>query len=226
MGRRNVVDLSHSLDKDIPMFPGLPAPEIVEYLSREASREHYSGGTEFAIHRYTIVGNSGTYLDGPYHRYADAPDLATLSLECTVDLPGVMLDCSGWVAAGRLAIDADDFDGLELGGCALLIRTGWDERWGDSSYLESNPHLTAAAADVLVAVGVMLVGIDSWNVDDTTDGERPVHSKLLRARIPVIENLRGLAQLPPDGFHFSAAPLPFRGGSAVPVRAYALLDQD
>lgn len=225
MHRRTVIDLSHTLDADIPMFPGLPAPEIAEHLSREASRSHYSGGTEFVIHRYTVIGNSGTYLDGPHHRYADGPDLAALSLECTVDLPGVLLDRSTEVATGQLAIDVDDLEGLDLTGCALLVRTSWDAHWGAYRYLESHPHLTAAAADALVAAGVVLVGIDSWNVDDTADGERPVHSKLLRADIPVIENLCGLGQLPLDGFRFFAAPLPICGGSAVPVRAYALLDQ-
>lgn len=226
MGRCTVVDLSHPLDAAIPMFPGLPAPEIVEHLSRESSRAYYTGGAEFLIHRYTLIGNSGTYLDAPFHRYPDGADLASLALARTVDLPGVVLDRAAQVAGRQLAIDAADLAGLELGGCALLIRTGWDARWGDPSYLGSNPHLTAAAAEALVAAGVALVGIDTWNIDDTGDRTRPAHSALLRAEIPVIENLRGLDQLPLRGFRFFAAPLPICGGSAVPVRAYALVDRD
>lgn len=226
MSRRTVIDLSHPLDATIPMFPGLPAPEVTEHLSREASRAHYSGGTEFVIHRYTLIGNSGTYLDGPFHRYADRPDLATLPMERTVDLPGVMLDVAERVAAGQRPIDVADLAGLALTGRALLICTGWDTRWGDSSYLEPNPYLPAAAAEALVAAGVVLVGIDTWNVDDTGDPTRPAHSTLLQADIPVVENLRGLEHLPPSGFRFSAAPLPLRGGSAVPVRAYALVDHE
>ena len=225
MSRRRVVDLSHPIDAAIPMFPGLPAPEIAEHLSREASRALYAGGTEFVIHRYTLIGNSGTYLDAPFHRYADGADLATLPLERMVDLPGMVLDCAEPVAAGQRAIDVADLEGLDLTGRALLIHTGWAARWGQERYLDLNPYVTAAAAEALVASGVVLVGIDTWNIDDVGDRTRPVHSALLRAGIPIVENLRGLERLPRSGFRFFAAPLPFRGGSAVPVRAYAVVDQ-
>lgn len=226
MSPRRVVDLSHPIDAAIPMFPGLPAPEIAEHLSREASRAHYAGGTEFVIHRYSLIGNSGTYLDAPFHRYADGADLATLPLERLVDLPSLVLDRAERVAAGQRAIDVADLDGLDLTGRALLIHTGWAARWGQEHYLDPNPYVTAAAAEVLVAAGVVLVGIDTWNIDDVEDRTRPVHSALLRAGIPIIENLRGLEHLPPSGFRFFAAPLPFRGGSAVPVRAYAVVDRE
>lgn len=224
MTHHTIIDLSHPLDEGIPMFPGLPGPEVEEYLSREASRAHYAGGAEFVIHRYRLIGNSGTYLDGPFHRFADGADLAALPLERTVDLPGVVLDVSARVAGGRRDVDTADLAGRDLAGRALLIRTGWDARWGEPGYLEPNPYLTAAGAEALVAAGVALVGIDTWNIDDTGDATRPVHSALLRAGIPIIENLRGLEMLPERGFRFFAAPLPLRGGSAVPVRAFALVE--
>jgi arylformamidase len=223
MPERRVVDLSHALDADIPMFPGLPAPEIREQLSREDSRSHYSGNTTFVMHRYLLAGNSGTYLDAPFHRHADGADLANLPLASTADLPGLLIDVRPRVERGERAFGDELFAGLELTGRAVLVCTGWDARWGAPDYLGPNPYLTEAAAMTLVERGVTLVGIDSWNIDDTGDGHRPVHTILLRAGIPIVENLRGLDQMPVSGFRFTAVPLPIRGGSAVPVRAHAVI---
>lgn len=222
--QRRVVDLSHRLDPRIPMFPGLPAPEVEEFLSREASRAHYAGDTTFLIQRYRLIGNSGTYMDSPFHRYADGADVADIPLARVVDLPGVVLDVAKRVAAGRLSVDVDALDGIPVAGRAVLVRTGWDARWGEPDYLAANPHLTAAAARTLVERGAVLVGIDSWNVDDPHDRHRPVHSILLRAGVPIVENLRALDSLPVAGFRFHAAPLAIVGGSAIPVRACAVVD--
>jgi len=223
MPSRTIVDLSHPLDPRVPMFPGLPAPGIEEFLSREASRSHYAGGTTFLIQRYHLIGNSGTYLDSPFHRHADGPDLATLPLERLADLPGIVLDVSASCVAARCAVDAGDFAGLALAGASLLVRTGWDARWPGPGYLAPNPYLTEDAAALLVERGAALVGIDTWNIDDTGDGRRPVHTALLAAGIPIVENLCHLDRLPGRGFRFHAAPLPIAGGSASPVRAYAVV---
>jgi kynurenine formamidase len=223
MPERRVVDLSHTLDADIPMFPGLPAPEIREQVSREASRSHYSGDTTFVMHRYLLAGNSGTYLDAPFHRHADGADLANLTLASTADLPGLLVEVRPRVERCERAFGAELFTGLELAGRAVLVCTGWDTRWGAPDYLSPNPYLTEAAALALAGGAVALVGIDSWNIDDTGDGRRPVHTILLRASIPIVENLRGLDQLPACGFRFTAVPLPIRAGSAVPVRAHAVI---
>jgi kynurenine formamidase len=219
-----LIDLSHPLDAEIPMFPGLPAPEIAVLLSREESRSHYSGGTTFVIHRYTFAGNSGTYLDTPFHRHERGADTASLPLAATAELPGLVIDVRDRVAQGARGVGTELFAGLELAGAAVLIRTGWDRLWGTPEYLGPNPFLTEAAGQALVEGGVALVGIDSWNIDDTGDGTRPVHTSLLGAGIPIVENLRGLDQLPDSGFRFTAVPLSIRGGSAVPVRAFASVE--
>ena len=221
--RPRIVDLTHPLGPAIPMFPGLPGPEIEEFLGREATAERYAPGVSFVIHRYRLIGNSGTYLDAPYHRYEDGLDLSSLPLDHTADLPGVMVDVADQVQAGRLAIGPEPFVDLDLAGCAVLVRTGWDAHWGTPDYLGTNPYLTGEAADALVAAGAVLVGIDSWNVDDVADLTRPVHSRLLVQGIPIVENLRGLDRLPRRGFRFHAAPLPILGGSSVPVRAFAIV---
>jgi kynurenine formamidase len=120
------------------------------------------------------------------------------------------------------AISRRAFEGMELRGRAVLIHTGWDRHWGTEHYLSANPFLTADAAEMLLTAGASLVGIDSLNIDDIGDRTRPVHSKLLGAGIPIVEHLRGLAQLPAEGFRFSAVPPKVAGVGTWPVRAYAV----
>lgn len=214
-----LVDLSHPIEHGMITYPGLPGPVISDFLGREASRGHYAGGTTFHIARLRMVGNTGTYVDAPFHRYADGKDVAGLPLEKLADLEGVVVDASG---RGR-GIDADPFAGRELAGRAVLVRTGWDAHWRTPRYAEGHPFLTRAAAEHLAGAGPALVGIDSLNVDDASDGVRPAHTLLLSAGIPVVEHLTNLGALPAEGFRFHCVPAPFRGIGSFPVRAYAVI---
>lgn len=212
------VELSHTIEHGTLTYPGLPTPEISDFLGREESRRRYAPGTEFQIGRITMVGNTGTYLDSPFHRYEGGADLAGLPLESLADLPGIVL------RAGReRAIGADAFETLEVAGRAVLVQTGWDRHWGTPEYFGANPHLTGEAAALLAARGAALVGIDSVNIDSIDDGRRPAHSELLARGIPVVEHLTGLAALPDSGFRFFAAPPRIRGFGTFPVRAFALI---
>ncbi|QNQ08907.1 cyclase family protein [Sphingomonas alpina] len=214
------IDLSHVIEAGMITYKGLPAPLICDHLSREASRSSYDAGTEFQIGRIEMVGNTGTYMDTPFHRYADGYDLADLSLDRIAACPGLMIDVSG--AAGRaidwMALAADD-----IAGKAVLIRTGWDRHWRTDQYFEGHPHLTETAAIHLRDRGAAMVGIDSFNIDDTSGGTRPVHTVLLGAGIPIIEHMTGLDRLPASGFTFSAVPPKIRAMGTFPVRAYALV---
>ncbi|HEY8447783.1 MAG TPA: cyclase family protein [Thermomicrobiales bacterium] len=220
-----VIDLSHPIDANVPMFPGHPGPVIEEYLSRAASEASYAPGTSFVIHRYSFLGNTGTYLDAPFHRFADGEDLATLPLTSTVDLPGVVIDARPAVSMGEFGIGPGNVRSVsvDVRGRAVLLLTGWDRHWGTPAYLGEKPYLTGEAAAILREYGAALVGIDTWNIDDVADRTRPAHTVLLRGGIPIVENLRGLDALPPFDFRFFAAPLPIRGGSAIPVRAFAIV---
>lgn len=197
-------------------YPGIPAPQVCDYLSREASRGRYAAGTTFQIGRIDLVGNTGTYLDSPFHRFLDGRDIGQLTLDELADLPAVVVR-----AAGARAIDAPAFAGLDVGGKAVLVETGWARHWRTERYGHGHPYLTAAAATWLEDQGARLVGIDSLNIDDTETGERPVHTTLLGAGIPIVEHLCGLEQLPAAGFTFSAVPPAVRGMGSFPVRAFA-----
>jgi arylformamidase len=216
-GRPRFVDLSHAIEHGMTTYPGLPGPVICDYLSRVASRERYAPGVEFQIGKIEMVANTGTYLDAPFHRYADRQDLSQLSLEALTDLDTVLVRIPPDTAR---AVGPDFFRGRELGGKAVLVQTGWDVHWRTDQYLAGHPFLTRAAAELLVDEGAALVGIDSLNIDDTEDASRPVHSILLGAEVPIVEHLCNLNSLPATGVRFSAVPPKVRGMGSWPVRAY------
>lgn len=214
------VELSHAIEDGLVTYPGLPAPKIVEHLTRAASRAHYAPGTEFSIAKLELVANTGTYLDAPFHRFEGGADLAGLALETLVDLPGVVLR----VPAGQRELGPELLAGRELAGHAVLFATGWSRHFGTPAYGEGHPFVTRATAEELVRRGAALVGIDSLNIDDTRDGARPAHTLLLGAGIHVVEHLTNLHALPATDFRFSAAPPRIRGLGSFPVRAFARLD--
>ncbi len=216
-----LIDVSHVVADGLVTYPGLPAPIVCDYLSREASRAHYAEGTTFQIGRIEMVANTGTYVDSPFHRFADGADLAALDLAQLADLAGIVIDASG--LTGR-AIDTALFQGLDLAGKAVLVRTGWDRYWATPQYFNGHPFLTAAVAELLRDAGAALVGIDSLNIDDTNDGTRPVHTRLLGSGIPIAEHLCALETLPASGFRFHAVPVKFRGVGTFPVRAYGIVE--
>lgn len=217
---RRLVELNHVISAGMTTYPGLPGPEITPHLTRESSRATYGPDTEFAIDRISMVGNTGTYLDSPFHRYADGPDLAGVALESVADLPIVLVRLTG--SAGR-AIDAEALQSLDVSGCAVLLHTGWDEHWGTAAYGDPAPFVTAGAARWLVDSGAALVGIDSINIDDVADGTRPAHTILLRAGVAILEHLTGLADVPVEGARLHAAAPRVAGFGTFPVRAYAVL---
>jgi arylformamidase len=217
---RRTVDLSHEIVDGMTTHPGIPAPSISAFLTHEASTARYAPGTTFEIGRIDLVANTGTYIDTPAHRFPDGQDLADLDLDRVVDVDGVLVDCRG---ATERAIGPDAFDGVDVRGRAVLVATGWDEHWGTPAYLSDNPFLTGAAADLLVASGAALIGIDSLNVDSLADPSRPAHTAILRAGIPLVEHLTGLGGLPPMGWRFFAVPPRIRGMATFPVRAFAIL---
>jgi kynurenine formamidase len=223
---RRVVDLSHVIREGLITYPGLPAPVITPHLTREDSISRYAPGTQFAMDIITMIGNTGTYLDSPFHRYEAGADLAGLELETLVDLPAEVFHLRDAAPGGTgpREIPAAVFHDRDLRGSAVLLDTGWSRHFGTPDYARAAPYLGAAGVAELVRQGVALVGIDSLNIDDTeSGGERPAHSGLLAAGIRVVEHLTNLAALPPSGARFTAAPPAVEGFGTFPVRAFATL---
>ena len=220
MTNHKLIDLSHEVEHGMITYKGLPAPIICDFLSREESRKHYAEGTEFNIGKIEMVANTGTYVDSPFHRFADGIDLSELPLESLADLDGIVFHVQEF---GR-AIPVEPFQRSDVKGKAVLIHTGWSRHWRTDQYFEGHPFLTRNAAQYLADAGAAFVGIDTYNIDDTTDGTRPAHTILLGNRIPICEHMCGLENLPNSGFRFHAAPVKVRAFGTFPVRAYAVLD--
>ena len=216
-----LIDLSHVIEKGMTTYKGLPGPHICDYWSRDASAANYDDGSSFQIGRIDMVANTGTYVDSPFHRYADGKDLSELPLESLANLNGIVVRRP---FENGLAVDAHAFDGLDFRGKAVLMATGWDRNWRTEAYFNDHPYLTEPAAVALIDGGAAFVGIDSHNIDDTRVRARPVHKRLLGADIPIGEHLTGLGQLPERGFRFSAAPPKIIGMGTFPVRAFAIID--
>jgi kynurenine formamidase len=214
-----IIDLSHVLEDGTVTYPGLPGPVISDHLSREASRQRYAPGYEFQIGRIDMVSNTGTYLDTPFHRYPDGHDLAGLDPARVVGVPGIVVD-----AGDDQEISPARLDGHEVAGHAVLFGTGWDRHWGTDRYGEADhPYLSVAAAERLAEGGAAVVGIDSLNIDGTRTGDRPIHSVLLAAGVPIIEHLTGLGRIGGRPFTLVAVPPAIRGMGTFPVRALAVV---
>ena len=219
-GGHRLVELNHVIRDGMTTYPGLPGPVMRPHLTREASRKVYAPGAEFQIDHISLVGNTGTYVDSPFHRYASGTDLAGLPLERLADLPITVARLTG---SARRGVEVTALAALPIQGCAVLLHTGWDVHWGTPRYGDGAPFLTGSAARWLVDSGAVLVGIDSINIDDASDAERPAHSTLLSAGVPVLEHLTGLDQLPATGARLHAAPLRIERFGTFPVRAYAVV---
>lgn len=219
----NLIDLSHIITDGMTTYPGLPVPSIADHLTREAAEEIYGEGITFQIGLVTMCTNTGTYLDVPFHRFAEGHDLTTLALERVAAVPAVCLDRRGDLSADNRAVEISDADLDGLAGHAVLVLTGHAEHWGTDAYFEAHPYITEASAQALVRAGVACVGIDTLNIDNTEGGERPVHTTLLRSEIPIIEHLTNLDQVPADSFTFTAVPPKIEGAGTFTVRAFATI---
>ncbi len=222
MTQPQLIDLSHTVEDGLITYKGLPAPIICDYLSREASRKVYAEGTEFHIGKIEMVSNTGTYLDSPFHRFADGKDLSDLALEQLAQLDVVLIHVPP--DNGRI-IDESWFAGLDVKGKAVLVHTGWARHWKTDQYFEGHPYLTEAAAQTLKAAGAVLVGIDTYNIDDITDGRRPVHTVLLGADILIVEHMCNMEAIPDDRpLRFYAVPVKVKAFGTFPVRAFVAVD--
>ena len=215
-----LIDLSHVIEDGMITYSGLPGPVISDHMGREESRSHYADGTSFQIGKIEMVANTGTYIDAPFHRYAEGIDLSGLKFASIANLNGVVIR----VDQGLRSIGKDVFTNDNIKGKAVLVHTGWDRHWRTDAYFENHPFLTRDAAEYLKSAGAALVGIDSLNIDDNTNGTRPAHSILLQAGIPIVEHMCHLDALPESGFKFFAVPAPVKGMGSFPVRAFAIVD--
>ena len=214
------IELSHTIREGMKTFPGLPGPRSVLLFDHAGSERVYKGQAEFLIASLHLCGNTGTYVDSPYHRFREAPDLSALKLERLADLAFVKVRQRDRLGRG---IGPSAFDGLSLKGKAVLVETGWSDRWQTQEYFDPNPFLTEDACRYLVDAGAVFVGIDSANIDDMSDLRRPAHTVLLGNGVTICEHMTNLAALQTNEGRLHAVPIAWQGGATFPVRAYVVL---
>jgi arylformamidase len=218
---KKYIDLSHTIENGMITYQGLPGPVITDFLSRERSRERYNPGTEFHVALIEMVSNTGTYMDTPFHRYEDGRDLADLELSQLADLEAITINASDLPDKG---IGISVFKGYDLSRKAVLVYTGFDKNWGTDKYFYDHPFLTKDAAEYIAEQSPVMVGIDTYNIDDVADKSRPAHTVLLGKDILIIEHMCNLRELPEEGYTFTAVPQKMRGVGSFPVRAFATLN--
>jgi arylformamidase len=213
-----LIDLSHVITEGMATYPGVPGPQLSDFLSRDTSAERF-GNIRMHIGKVCMVANTGTYVDVPFHFYEDGQHLGEVGVERLADLAGVVVDAT---QRSSRAITTDFFDGIDVTGKAVLVYTGWDTHFGTDAYGVDAPFLPLATVQLLINAGARLVGIDSVNIDDMGDITRPAHCALLGIGIPIVEHLTGLERLAGIGpFAFTAAPPKFTAMGTFPVRAFA-----
>jgi arylformamidase len=159
-------------------------------------------------------------LDAPYHFDPQRPDISQPDLSQLV-LPGLVLDLRDQ-AASDAPLPCESLDGLDATGKALLLCTGWSEYWRDQGYYHP-PFVSRIMAERLVVFRPALVGIDTLIIDSAQNPTRPTHTLLLKAGIPIVENLTGLSGIIGESFTFVAVPVKVAGAGSFPVRAFAIL---
>lgn len=210
------IDLSHTVETGMPVYPGDEAT-----LIRRTAFIHRDGYAQTSI---AMNSHAGTHVDIAAHAFAEAPGLDRLGPDNFTGW-GAVVDLAGPVAR-ETALRMDqphlarlaDMDGLDF----VLLRTGWDARWGSEAYFRDFPTLTATACRFLAGLGLKGVGLDTPSPDPVGSGME-AHTILLDHGLVIVENLRNLGELPPEGFVFCCLPLRIRDGEGSPVRATALV---
>ncbi len=221
--QHQVVDLSQVLDKRVPRFDAFPPPVITPFWTHHESAlsGRYQGVT-CEVTQVQFVTSLGTYIDAPFHFDPKGVDISGLTLEQCIR-PGICVDLRS--IQPPTPITAADLTGFDPAGKAVLLFTGWSGHWSDPETYMRGPFLTRDAARSLIDRGIKLLGIDALVVDNYNDPRRPVHDRLLRAGVPIVENLTNLQLLLGRRFTFYAVPPRIRGAAAFPVRAFAVIEE-
>lgn len=209
----SVLDLSHTLAPDMPVYPGTERPTL-----RPTHTVEQNGFAETLLSMYS---HTGTHIDAPAHMLAQAPTLDRLGVTQFVG-EGCVID----VAEGTREIDIDTVTGFadRIGEASfVLFHTGWDRYWGEERYFSNFPVLSREAARWLAGQGLKGVGFDAISADAVGATSFVNHLHFFRAGMVIVENLRGLAPLAGQRFLFSCLPLRYGNADGSPVRAVALL---
>lgn len=210
----NVIDLSHRLEPDMPVYPG----DDPALITRPRTHEEHG----FSATHLNLGAHAGTHMDAPLHMLSDGPGVDWFEAAhfvgraavLDVSAAGQYLGAEELAEASALVTDAGGLD-------FLLLRTGWDRHWNTPAYWKDWPELTRTAARLLTGLDLRGMGMDTPSPDGLNATE--AHLSLFRAGMVVVENLCNLDALPEEPFTFSCLPLNIAGADGAPCRAVGLL---
>jgi arylformamidase len=210
-----IIDLSHPITRDMPVYPGTEAPLLEEgcTLEKDGFREK----------RITMFSHTGTHMDAPCHLLKGGVALDDFSLDQFIGKAYVLeatLGKGSFIDEKAIVEVSDRIVQVDF----LLIQTGWSHFWGREEYFGPFPVLTEGAARIVAGLGLKGIGLDCISADSMSNPALPNHRVLLGAGMVIVENLCRLEELPREGFEFSAFPLKILEADGSPVRAVARIN--
>lgn len=207
-----IIDLTHLVSPDMPVYPGMERPVLITGCSIEEAG--------FLEKKITMYSHTGTHVDAPAHLIKNHKTLDLYPIE-HFHGTALMLDfensVSDLIGVADLEPHSKDIKGLDY----LLIHTGWSKHWGSEKYYSGYGVLSLEAADWLTGFKLKGIGLDTISADPADTQNYPVHKTLLQKDIIIIENLKNLRSLPYSIFKFSCFPIKFKEADGSPVRAVA-----
>ncbi len=210
-----VIDLTHTISEDMPVYPGTEGPKL-----QPANSYEVDGFKETLI---TMYSHTGTHMDPPAHLFKGRTTLDQFPIDQFVG-KALVIDCSDLKEGDTIPFDRiekvkEKADKANF----ILFRTGWDKYWGTDKYFGNYPYVEDAVVDYLIQSKKRGVGLDVIGIDPIAHESLPIHKKLFKNNeIVVIENLTNLDLIGDDLFTFCALPLKLVNGDGSPIRAIAI----
>ena len=209
-----IIDLTHTITPDMPMYPGSAAPSMTPTgsLTRTGYRET----------QITLSSHTGTHMDAPSHLLREGSNLEVLPASQFCGR-AVVLDVSHMEPGSVITADyLKAQNGVVRSADFVLFYTGWEKKWGTEAFLsEAFPVPDEEAARYLVSCGLKGVGTDAISVDSLSGSDYPAHKVLLGGGLVIVENLCLKKVVGRKDVMFFALPLKYAGADGAPVRAIA-----
>ena len=209
-----IIDLTHFISEDMPVYPGTEQPKL-----KQANTYEKDGFTETLM---TMYSHTGTHMDPPNHLFVDRTTLDKFPVSQFVG-KALVIDCKDLTEGDTITLDRIARYGKKAEDAEFLrVNLGWDKRWGTEDYYGDYPCINDDVVNFIIETGKKGVGLDVIGIDPIADEDLPIHKKLFREHeIVNIENLKDLDKCGDDLFWFFALPLKWENADGAPIRAVA-----